>query len=324
MLFVMLIIISKWGDSMKYSFIIPVYNGEKYIDKCLESILNQNYNNYEVIIINDGSTDSSLEILENYAKENKNIKLYSTKNNGLSNARNHGITKVTGDYFIFVDIDDYVDKNMLGYLNKQITQNNYVDLIKYDYIKVYSDDDVKSSNTEGDIEVLNGYEAFRNLVNKKVPFELACIYAYKTDFWCKNKFKFEPNRYHEDFGLLPYIINKADKVLITNKVLYYYVQSNNSITRNDDNEKQVKKMDDIIYHFDNLYKKINNDKAISTMDKAIFNSYIANAVLDSYRKLNKEKRKPFREKIIDRNIINLLLDNNILRKFKKLVYKFMI
>jgi glycosyltransferase involved in cell wall biosynthesis len=309
---------------MKYSFIIAVYNGEKYIDICLDSVLNQDYEDYEVIIINDGSTDDSLEILEKYAKESEKIKIYSTKNNGLSMARNYGITKITGDYFICVDIDDYIDKKMLSYLNEQITQNNYIDLIKYDYIKIYNDSNDSKNNKNNGIEVLSGYEAFKNLVNKKKPFELACIYAYKTHFWKKNKFEFESNRYHEDFGLIPYVVIKSNKMVITNKVLYYYVQSNNSITRNNDSEKQIKKMNDVIYHFDNLYKKIDRDDILSKCDVKIFNSYIANAVLDSYKNLSKENRKQFRQQILNKKIVNLLLEDTVLRKIKKLIYKLII
>ena len=92
---------------IKYSIVVPVYNTEKYIRKCLDSIKNQTYTNYEVIIINDGSTDNSLEIINEYTK-NKKFKVYTTKNKGLSEARNNGVKHCTGDYILFIDSDDFV------------------------------------------------------------------------------------------------------------------------------------------------------------------------------------------------------------------------
>lgn len=306
---------NKWVSSMKYSFIIPVYNGEKYIDLCLFSILNQTYKNFEVIIINDGSTDNSEHILKRKEKQNKKIKLYTTKNKGVSSARNYGIKKSTGDYFIFVDIDDYVDIHMLEIINNELVNNN-VDLLKYNY----STNERDNSEDYNHIQ-LNGKEAFVELVNKKIPFDLNCIYAFNRNFWNKNKFVYETNRYHEDFGLIPYVILSAKEVIIINKILYYYIQSDNSITRNIDYNNLIKRFEDFIYHFDNLYKKVNNDSSIEEKYKILFNSYIANALLLKYKGLRNIDKKVYKAYIYDRNVIKLLLDDTIVRKIKKMLYK---
>ncbi len=305
---------------MKYSFIVPVYNGEKYIDRCLSSILKQDYDNYEIIIINDGSTDNSLKILNIYKEKYKQIKLYSTKNNGLSNARNLGITKVSGDYIIFVDIDDYINEEMLSYINKQLEDNENIDLIKFNYMKVYRDYNT-NNDIKKDSKILNGCDAFIILVNNKIPFELACIYAYKTSFWNANNFQFEPNKYHEDFGLIPFIIIRTKKILMLDKILYYYYQSENSITRHINIQKQVKQMEDILYHFDNLYRKVNDDNLLSNYNLKIFNSYIANAVLLKYISLNKKNQLRYRKNMIERKIISLLMSDNFVRKLKQTFYK---
>ncbi len=306
---------------MSYSFIVPVYNGEQYIDKCLNSILNQGYEKYEVIIINDGSTDNSATLLNKYQKKNSSIKVYTTKNNGLSNARNFGLTKASGDYIIFVDVDDYIDNGMLSYLNEKLNQEKDVDIIKYDYVETIVTENNEIKEKQEEVKLVTGSKAFQSLVTKKVSFELACIYAFSNKYWKKGKFRFEPNKYHEDFGLIPYVIMKAQRVIITNKVLYYYVQTENSITRNKDHKKTIKKVEDIFCHFDNLYKKVNSDKLLVQDDKRLFNSYIANAVILSYKKLAREDKKRFKKQLSNRSIGDLLLGDTFLRKAKKLFYK---
>ncbi len=111
---------------MRFSVIIPLYNNEKYIEQCIESVLQQDYHNYEVIIINDDSTDNSLELCNKYKSDK--IKIYSIKNHGLSYARNLGVSKASGDYILFLDSDDYYNCNFLTDLNEQIKNNDY-DLI---------------------------------------------------------------------------------------------------------------------------------------------------------------------------------------------------
>jgi len=323
----MLITNNKWGSKMKYSFIVPIYNGEKYIDRCLNSILKQDYDNYEIIIVNDGSTDYSLEILNKYREKYKQIKLYTTENSGISITRNYGITKATGEYFIFVDIDDYIKDNMLSYINEcLINCNDGIELIKYNYLMVDEHENIIGNidKNEVDFEVLSGDAVFRKLVANKVPFDLTCIYAYKTSFWRANNFQFESNRYHEDFGLIPFIIIRCKKVLQIDKVLYYYVQSKNSITRHINIQKQIKQMEDILYHFDNLYKRVNDDNLLSNCNLKIFNSYIANGVLNKYKKLDKNNQRLFRQELVKRKVVNLLLDDTILRRLKKQIYKYMI
>ena len=98
------------------SVIVPVYNVEKYLPQCLDSIKNQTYTNLEIILVDDGSTDSSESICEDYAKSDSRIKLYHKENGGLSDARNYGIERASGQYFTFIDSDDYITKDYVSYL----------------------------------------------------------------------------------------------------------------------------------------------------------------------------------------------------------------
>ena len=118
----------------KVSVIVPVYNVENYIDKCLTSLINQTLKDIEIIIINDGSTDNSQIIINKYAKKYKRIKSYTQENKGQAAARNFGLTKSTAEYITFVDSDDYIENTMLEKLYNEIIKNDY-DIIVSDIIK---------------------------------------------------------------------------------------------------------------------------------------------------------------------------------------------
>ena len=107
-----------------FSIIIPCYNAEKYLKRCLNSILNQNYKYFEIIIINDGSTDNSLEIIKEYSEKFQNIKYINQRNQGVAIARNVGINLVQGEKFVFIDADDYISSNYLWYLNEAFKNKN--------------------------------------------------------------------------------------------------------------------------------------------------------------------------------------------------------
>ena len=117
----------------KVSVIVPVYNLESYIERCLDSLLMQDYDDLEIILVNDGSTDKSLEIIEKYAQQSESIIVINQKNSGVSSARNAGIEKATGFFIAFVDGDDYIDSNYYELLLKKITSDNY-DFVQMGFI----------------------------------------------------------------------------------------------------------------------------------------------------------------------------------------------
>ena len=104
----------------KISIIVPVYNTEKYLSKCLNSLIKQTYKDIEIIVVNDGSKDKSLEIAKKFAKQDNRIKVFNKENGGLSSARNFGIEKASGEYIGFVDSDDYIKENMFEILYNMI------------------------------------------------------------------------------------------------------------------------------------------------------------------------------------------------------------
>ena len=114
-------------ESVKYSIIVPVYNAEQFLERCIKSLIGQTYKNFEVIFINDGSSDTSGDILKKYCTSDKRLKLIERTNQGVSSARNEGIERAIGEYVIFVDADDYVEKNLLEKISENSENSNYIE-----------------------------------------------------------------------------------------------------------------------------------------------------------------------------------------------------
>ncbi len=131
------------------SVIIPVYNVEKYLPKCLDSVVGQTYKNLEIVCVNDGSPDNSAEILENYAKKDSRIKIITQKNEGLSGARNTGINAATGDYTVFLDSDDWIDTDTVENA-VSVAEKNSSDVVMWGYVREFADKSLEKKIFDGD------------------------------------------------------------------------------------------------------------------------------------------------------------------------------
>lgn len=304
---------------MKYTFIVPVYNGEKYIDRCLKSLLNQTYKNFEIIIINDGSTDNSESILDDYQKKHSQIKVIHQKNKGLSASRNLGIKKAIGDYLLFVDVDDYISDQTLAFIETKVSKP--WDLIKFNWTSNQKELDI---NLKED-KVSNGSDAISYLINKKEVFEMAVLYAYNKEYLEKTNFSFKENRYHEDFGLIPITILKSTQILLTSKNLYYYDQDViGSITNNDDYDKTLKKACDVLEFYKDVKKELLNLHIPNLEAVELLKSYNANAVLKKSKTLKKADKKIYNNKIVDLKVLEDLYTKTFRAKLKKKYLKFLL
>lgn len=205
-------------ENIKFSIIVPIYNIEEYVGKCIHSLLNQTYKNFEIIAVNDSSTDNSLRVLENI--NDKRIKIFSKINGGLSSARNYGISKSTGDYIWFLDGDDYLEIKSLETL-KKIIDNNYPDIICFPFYNDYAN---KKRAVIDRIEW--GNEELYPLITVS-----ACTKIYKLSFFLENKFKFKEGILFEDLELIPDIMTSTKNIKFSNEILYNYVQRKGSIIR---------------------------------------------------------------------------------------------
>ena len=206
---------------LKISIIIPVYNVEKYLSRCLESCLNQDVqrDEYEIIIVNDGSSDGSQAIAEQYVAEYTNIKLINQENRGLSVARNHGFKAALGQYVWFVDSDDWIETNcLLGIYD--IMDSEQLDMLQIGYKEAWDDGAIKESERGFFVGCKSGCEAMKE---KYVPAP-AQFTVYNRDFLNRFSLEFYPGIYHEDAEFKPRALFFARRFASLNKHVYYYYQ----------------------------------------------------------------------------------------------------
>ena len=211
----------------KVSVIVPIYNEEKNLKRCIESLINQTYKNLEIILINDGSTDNSKEIIDSY--KDKRIVAIHKKNTGIGDTRNTGIAKSTGDYIMFVDSDDYIELNYVEVLLKSLNENK-ADLAISNYYL-----DTPNKTYEIDLKNLG-------ITSIKEDEDLLCKInlspwnkLYKKDLIINNNNKFPYKVKYEDVPFVVEAIIKASKISFVPNYLYHYVikKSGETITRDE-------------------------------------------------------------------------------------------
>ena len=221
------------------SIIVPVYNVELYINKCIESIINQTYNNIEIILVDDGSTDSSGKICDEYKEKDRRIKVIHKENGGLSDARNAGISAASGKYITFIDSDDYVDEDYVEILHDLIIKYNVKmsicsHKVIYDTGKIIDKQDLKE-------ECYNKEEVYKKILYDNGIDLSAWAKLYEVSLF--NNVKFPKERLYEDAATTYLLIDQCDKISVNSISKYNYVIRRNSIT----NDKfSIRKMDLII------------------------------------------------------------------------------
>ncbi len=210
------------------SIIVPIYNVEKYLKRCIDSIINQTYTNLEIILVNDGSTDNSKAICDKYKNLDERVKLIDKENGGLSDARNVGINYATGKYIGFIDADDYIDSRMYQILYNNIKNTNS-DLSICSYIKI-KENEIRNIDFFNDIKIFNKEDALYELLNDNLIDNYAWNKLYNKELF--NQVKYPYGKKFEDIGTTYKIIDKTKSVVVTNYCGYYYVNRENSITNN--------------------------------------------------------------------------------------------
>lgn len=301
---------------MKISVIVPIYNVEKQLQRCLESILKQEESNLEIILVNDGSPDNSGEIAKEYASRYPDKVLYFEKENGgLSDARNFGIKQATGKYLAFVDSDDYITENLFKDLTPYMEEN--YDMVKFKISVVNEDGSVVNKNYSPIFEKKSGEEAFDILYKTDVMTEVAWGYIYKREFFVNNNFEFAKGLYHEDFGLIPLVLIKASKVASTDVFGYNYVQTKTSITRGNE-QLRYKRAEDLLKHYDYMLEKI-EEYNISKITKQNMKIYYTNCIILELNNLDNEEQKKYIKQIRKRKMVNNIKARNLKQFIKKLI-----
>lgn len=234
------------------SIIVPTYNARNYLSRCIDSLINQTFSHFEIIIVDDGSTDSSLEILNKYQSRFSHIKVLHQKNSGQSVARNNGLKVASGNYIMFVDSDDWVELDICEKLYNLIIEGDS-DIAICGINNYFTDKPVEEANLR----------LFYK--NKFLPNFIVTPVAklYKSSYWFNNKFRFHEGIFYEDFDLLPRVLFLTDKIKFLDMPLYNYERRNQNSTTN-----IRKKSDYVFLIMDRLYSFYQKQK--SNRDFEIF------------------------------------------------------
>lgn len=256
---------------IKFSIIVPVYNVEKYLDECIQSIINQTYSNWKLILIDDGSTDKSGTICLKYAEKDDRIVYFYKENTGQSDSRNIGITKASGDYMIFVDSDDYIHGDSLELLRNSIFEWNAPDVIMSEGMDELFGDRLGGYRIldKNEYPAMNGRDTLLKTLSIG-PNWSPCGKAYKLDFWKSNGFKFPMGRIAEDFTLIDRVVLKANTVTCVD-TFYTYRRFRKGSSVTDNVKKNV--IDDLL-GFDDWEEYFQNEKLDDELKDAFRTTFL--------------------------------------------------
>ncbi|MCP9612692.1 glycosyltransferase [Coprobacter tertius] len=261
------------------SVIVPLFNGEKYIGKCLESLIHQNIEpeKYEILVINDGSTDNGVKIAENYSKEYSQIKVITQKNGGLSSARNTGIRNSSGRYLCFVDSDDFIVENTLKSI-LQIAIDNYFEILTYGIVGGQEDEFTNKKYCRNFSEIEAAQSGIRYIADHNYN-NGAWYYLISKDFIIKHNLYFEEGRYCEDGMFTTKAFLLAERMSAVHADVYCYVRHAGTITTSKNMTHLLKVIDDFIYaihYLTSLIEEHKNKMSVACYERCISrrNSYL--------------------------------------------------
>ncbi len=217
------------------TIIIPVYNVEDYLEKCVESVLNQTYKNIEIILVDDGATDSSGMVCEELKNRDNRIKVIHKANGGLADARNAAIDVMTGEYVTCIDSDDWVSEDYISYLLNLLLDND-CDISMVQLKKIYKDTD-ELDQIEEKVEIIGRVEAIECYLYQKKFTASAHCKMYKSSVL--QGIRYPKGMYYEDMAVICQLLDMSDKVTVSNQQKYYYFQRETSIMGESFNESKM-------------------------------------------------------------------------------------
>ena len=251
----------------KISVIVPVYNVEKWLNMCIDSILAQSYKNLEVILVNDGSTDKSKDICDSYSKKDNRVRVLNIKNSGQSVARNIGLKEAKGDYILFIDSDDYIsDKAIIEKFINILDSNNY-DFIYTSYCRFEDGNEEKITEilpinlTNDEIKNKEGKDILVDLLNKNSFHHAPYLKVCRKEFILNNKLFFREGYYHEDAEWTFKVFYYAKKIFIYDKSWYMRRMRENSTITSRNESAICKKLCDRLIIADDLIKFFEKENA---------------------------------------------------------------
>lgn len=294
---------------MKITIVIPVYNVEKYLSKCLKSVVEQTYKNIEIILINDGSTDHSLDICKKYLENDKRILLYTKQNGGLSDARNYGIERATGEYILFLDSDDFIERDTCEKISAYLKNNKEIEILCGCALKITGEKKEVIYRKSTENKVISGKDYLKKQFKESEMFMATWLNIYKNSFLKEKQLKFVKGLLHEDEEFTPRAFLVAEKVLGVDLIFYNYLIRENSITTQKDKTKNAEHMVQICKNLDTLYDSIEDIELKKLLKNDLFEKYLH---IFQVAKLYKRKYSY----LIDKNF----LKNKAISKKNKMKY----
>ncbi|WP_051207654.1 glycosyltransferase [Butyrivibrio sp. AE3006] len=289
-------IVNSKENTEKISVIVPVYNVQQYISRCIDSIISQSYPNFEIILVDDGSTDLSGEICDSYAKKDNRIRVFHQKNMGLSAARNTGLDNAKGDLIFFCDSDDYIKSETLENMLKKM-HRDHADIVACGMMKVGSQNELFTANEHG---VWSGHEAVIQMMRTNNVCTVACNKLYKKELF--DGIRFPVDKMHEDEATTYKLLYNSKIVSYTPEAYYQYFIRPDSTMGGKIDERGffiVEAMEDRERYFENLKEKdLIEHTQIALLDaiKYVYrnskNDEIKQILLNKYRKKVTVKNVP--------------------------------
>lgn len=261
------------NENIIISIVVPVFNVEKELDRCISSLLNQTYSQIEVILVDDGSQDNSSLLCDKYAESDDRVLVIHKKNGGLSSARNEGLRRATGQYIMYVDSDDYIEIDSCERFMHYVDED--VDFI-VGACRMHKDNDeilLRHSNIP-DHKKLNSREFAISSIEKSEWHAAAWLNLYKREFLLCNNLFYKEEIIYEDTQILPKLYLKARNIVYMDYAFYNYVIRDNSIMTSDNIEKKKKACLDIYSEWFDIFRVIEDKKYQRYLFGALVNFYL--------------------------------------------------
>lgn len=306
----------------KVSVVVPIYNVEEYLPKCIESLINQTLSDIEIILVNDGTPDNSQDIIDKYKKKDKRIVSIIKENGGQGSARNLGVTKARGEYISFIDSDDWVEDNMLEFMYNEAKIND-LDIVICGYKNIYKNYDEECFISKEIME-----DTLNNKNTKIFNTISSCCKIYKREFLINSEVTFKEDKiWYEDLPYCIKVLSLTDKIGFVNKTLYnYYFRENSTM-----NNSKVLKNLDLLIMFDDVisFMKDKNmyDKYYSEIEYLAIDHILISGIT---RLVRFSKDKKIRNEVINK-YISYMKDNftsyknnkylSLLSRNRKIIYR---
>lgn len=287
------------------SVIIPVYNVENYLERCVKSITNQTYSNLEILLVDDGSTDSSGEVCEQLAKVDNRIQVIHKMNGGLADARNAALDIMQGEWVTFVDSDDWVSQDYVNCM-LDIVLKNKAQIAVALYKNVAEVNEARINQKEKAVKILNNREGIKDLLYQRCFTTSAPCKMYDATLW--DKVRFPKGKLYEDVNTIYYIFKSADKIIFKNRIIYFYFYRQDSIVRKTfsiDKMDYVENSREVLQDVKKSYPELENG-AISRMVWAEIHVLVQ---MDDCETYSREYNELWNN--IKRNRAKLLLDSHV-------------